>query len=50
MKRSKNLDEIIEMSKELLLKKNNDVYELKTDNLIDLIVEEIYKSFDKSKK
>lgn len=50
MKRSKNLDEIIEMSKELLLKKNDDVYELKTDNLIDLIVEEIYKSYEKSKK
>lgn len=45
MKRSKNLNEIIELSKELLSKKPSN-FSLKTDNLIDLIVNEIYKTYD----
>lgn len=44
MKRSKNLNEIIELSKELLSKKPSN-FSLKTDNLIDLIVNEIYKTY-----
>ncbi|WP_288974701.1 DUF354 domain-containing protein [uncultured Methanosphaera sp.] len=43
MKRSTDLNEIIKLAKELLTKKSKEV-ELKTDNLIDLIVDEIYKT------
>ena len=46
MKRSTNLNEIIELSKELLTNHENNRIELKTDNLIDLIVDEIYKTYD----
>lgn len=49
MKRSKNLNEIIELSKELLSKKPEQ-HTLKTDNLIDLIVTEIYKTYDEHQK
>jgi predicted glycosyltransferase len=49
MKRSKNLDEIIELSKELLDKKPEH-NALKTDNLIELIVNEIYKTYDENQK
>ena len=45
MKRSTNLDEIIELSKELLYQKPKNI-ELKTDNLIDLIVEQIYTTYN----
>lgn len=45
MKRSTNLDEIIGLSKELLYQKPKNI-ELKTDNLIDLIVNQIYKTYD----
>lgn len=48
MKRSQNLNEIIDLSKELLSKKP-EKYQLKTDNLIDLIVEEIYKTYNEYK-
>ncbi|MCD7782155.1 MAG: DUF354 domain-containing protein [Methanosphaera sp.] len=47
MKRSTNLDEIISMSKELLSQDNEDV-DLEYDNLIDLIVNEIYDSYEKA--
>lgn len=49
MKRSKNLDEIIEMSKELLNNKPENI-EIKTDNLIELIVNEIYKTYAECNK
>lgn len=45
MKRSTNLNEIIELSKELLYQKPEHI-DLKTDNLIDLIVNQIYKTYD----
>jgi len=45
MKRSTNLNEIIELSKELLYQKPQHV-DLKTDNLIDLIVNQIYLTYD----
>ena len=45
MKRSTNLDEIIELSKELLYQKRQHI-DLKTDNLIDLIVNQIYATYD----
>lgn len=45
MKRSTNLNEIIELSKELLYQKPKHI-DLKTDNLIDLIVNQIYKTYD----
>ncbi len=45
MKRSTELDEIIKLSKELLNKNHEDIT-LKTDNLIDLIVNQIYKTYD----
>ena len=46
MKRSTNLDEIIELSKELLSQKHRNT-PVKTDNLIDLVVNEIYKTYNK---
>lgn len=49
MKRSQNLDEIIELSKELLSKKPEQT-SIETDNLIDLIVEEIYKTYEEFNK
>ncbi|MBQ6443679.1 MAG: DUF354 domain-containing protein [Methanosphaera sp.] len=49
MNRSTTLEDIISMSKDLLLKPK-EKHELKTDNLIDLIVSEIYKSYEDSKK
>lgn len=49
MKRSTNLNEIIELSKELLSKKP-EKHSLETDNLIDLIVDEIYKTYEKYQK
>lgn len=49
MKRSKNLDEIIELSKKLLYEKEENPI-LETDNLIDLIVDEIYKTYSESQK
>lgn len=45
MKRSTELDEIIKLSKELLYQNHNDIT-LKTDNLIDLVVNQIYKTYD----
>ena len=45
MKRSTNLDEIIELSKELLYHKPQHL-DLKTDNLIDLIVNQIYETYN----
>lgn len=45
MKRSTKLDEIIKLSKELLYQDHNDIT-LKTDNLIDLVVNQIYKTYD----
>ena len=45
MKRSTQLDEIIKLSKELLYKKHENVT-LKTDNLIELIVKQIYQTYD----
>lgn len=45
MQRSTNLNEIIKLSKELLSDKKNKK-ELETDNLIDLIVNEIYKTYN----
>ncbi|WP_308574323.1 DUF354 domain-containing protein [uncultured Methanosphaera sp.] len=45
MMRSKNLDEIIKLSKELL-DDNTPKTEIKTDNLIDIIVDTIYKTYD----
>lgn len=45
MQRSTDLNEIIRLSKELLSDKKNKK-ELKTDNLIDLIVNEIYKTYN----
>lgn len=45
MKRSTQLDEIIRLSKELLYKNHEDI-NLKTDNLIDLIVNQIYQTYD----
>lgn len=44
MKRSTNLNEIINLSKELLSNKKTKKI-MKTDNLIDLIVDEIYKTY-----
>jgi predicted glycosyltransferase len=44
MKRSTNLNEIIELSKELLYQKPKHI-DLKTDNLIDLIVNQIYTTY-----
>lgn len=49
MKRSTDLNEIIKLAKELLTKKSKEV-ELKTDNLIDLIVDEIYKTYKEFNK
>lgn len=49
MQRSTTLDEIIEMSKELLINPPN-TKKLITDNLIELIVNEIYKTYNESKK
>lgn len=49
MKRSTDLNEIIKLAKELLTKKSKEV-ELKTDNLIDLIVDEIYKTYNEFNK
>ena len=45
MKRSTQLDEIISLSKELLYKNHEDI-NLKTDNLIELIVNQIYRTYD----
>ena len=45
MQRSTDLNEIIKLSKELLSDKKNKK-ELETDNLIDLIVNEIYKTYN----
>ncbi len=47
MKRSTDLDEIIKLSKELLTQKKNHK-KIETDNLIDLIVNEIYDTYKKS--
>lgn len=49
MKRSTDLNEIIKLAKELLTKKSKEV-ELKTDNLIDLIIDEIYKTYKEFNK
>lgn len=49
MHRSTSLDEIIDLSKKLLTTKEDKIA-LKTDNLIDLIVNEIYKTYDEFKK
>lgn len=49
MKRSTDLNEIIKLAKELLTKKSKEV-ELKTDNLINLIVDEIYKTYKEFNK
>ena len=49
MKRSTDLNEIIKLAKELLTKKSKEV-ELKTDSLIDLIVDEIYKTYKEFNK
>lgn len=49
MNRSTSLDEIITMSKKLLSKPHNEE-KLETDNLIDLIVDEIYKTYNESQK
>ncbi len=49
MKRSTNLDEIIQLSKELLSNNYNKI-NIKTDNLIDLIVNEIYKTYNQFNK
>lgn len=48
MNRSTSLDEIITLSKTLLEKPHNN-NPLKTDNLIDLIVDEIYKTYQEKK-
>lgn len=45
MKRSTQLDEIIKLSKELLYKNHENVT-IKTDNLIELIVDQIYQTYD----
>lgn len=45
MKRSTQLDEIIKLSKELLYKNHENVT-IKTDNLIELIVNQIYQTYD----
>ncbi|MBE6493442.1 MAG: DUF354 domain-containing protein [Methanosphaera stadtmanae] len=44
MKRSTNLNEVIKIAKELL-SDNYEKIELKTDNLIELVVNEIYKTY-----
>ncbi len=49
MLRSTNLDEIIKLAKELLSSKK-EIKTLKTDNLIDLIVNEIYKTYEEHQK
>ncbi len=47
MKRSTNLDEVISLAKELLSKKEKPK-KINTDNLIDLIVNEIYKTYNEN--
>lgn len=48
MHRSKNLNEIIEMSHKLLLE-SNPIKKVETDDLINIIVDEIYKTYNEKK-